>query len=92
MGTDPDFSEDVKASWLHVVPLRNGLLRLRIENLESEIFTPWLDLMYEDFTRYIFPLVGGRKEIVDISGGLEEYLVRVDDEEALKAMLYPKGE
>ena len=91
MSTGSDFSEAVETSWLHVVPLRNGMLRLRLEDIESNRFTSWLDLTKDDCERYIFPLVGGRKETVAVSRGLEEYLVRVDDEAALEAMLYPKG-
>ena len=92
MRHNPNLSEVVEENWLHVIPLRNGMLRLRIEDIEANTFTPWVDLTKEECASSIFPLVGGKRETVGISGGREEYLIRVDDEEALEATLYPSGE
>lgn len=92
MRPDPDFSNAVEASWLHVVPLKNGMLRLRIEAFDYNASTLWVDLTQEECARSIFPLVGGKKITVTISEEREEYLIRVDDEEALEAVLYPNRE
>ena len=85
----PDFPEAVEASWLHVVPLSNGLLRLRIEDIEYNALTKWIDLTQEERVRATFLLVDGPKETMNISGGREEYRIRVNNEEALKTRLYP---
>ena len=88
----PDFPETVEASWLHVVPLSNGLLRLRIEDIEYNALTKWVDLTKEESARATFLLVGGPKETMNISGGREEYRIRVNNEEVLKTRLYPNVE